>query len=406
MSTLSTAEKLFVSNHIADDIRALALRKQPADIDTKKVIAQIAARQKARDKLPTWYANNALVFPPALSVEQASSERTAHYKASLVSGQLLFDLTGGMGVDTWAFAQRVNRVVYVEQRPELVELAAHNLPLLNASNVDTQTGNGLEVIAHWPDTADWIYLDPHRRDEQGGKVSRLEDCEPDISSPGTLSALLAKGKRILVKASPLLDVDFTVRQLFTVEAVHIVAVQNEVKEIMLVIGKQPVAAEAVVVTAINMTATGDAVFQFIKGDESTASVTLNDPQQYVYEPNAAVMKAGAFRLVANRFDLSKLAPNSHLYTSNELRSDFPGRTFRVEAVVKPDRKIVQSLIPAMKANLTVRNFPQSVAELRKKLVLQEGGDIYIFATTLQNGDKRLLITRKSEQLDTQQINTP
>ncbi|GAB3886435.1 THUMP-like domain-containing protein [Spirosoma agri] len=396
MITISPVEKHFISTHSTDDVQALSLRQHPADIDIKKVVAQLAARQKARDKLPTWYANDRLVFPPALSVEQASSEQTAHYKASLVSGELLVDLTGGMGVDTWAFAQRVDRVVYVEQRADLAEIAAHNLPLLEASNADVRTGDGPEIIAQWPETADWLYLDPHRRNDQGGKVVQLADCEPDVTRPGVLSALLKKSHRILLKASPLLSVDTAIQQLVSVESVHIVAVQGEVKEILLVIGKQPVAAAAIEVTAINMTVRGTTSFRFVKGDEASASVTLSDPLQYVYEPNAAVLKAGAFRLVGDRFGLFKLAPNSHLYTSDVLKPDFPGRSFLVEAVSKPDRKTLQKLLPSMKANLTVRNFPQSVADLRKKLGLREGGDTYILATTLQNGDKRLLITRKSD----------
>ncbi len=394
MTALSPAERLFIQDHLTDDVRALSLRPQAAGIDTKKVIAQIAARQKGREKLPTWYANDALLFPPALSVEQASSERTAQYKASLVSGTMLIDLTGGMGVDTWAFAQRIDRVVYVEQQPDLAMLATHNLPVLGATNVDVQTGNGLALIDHFAQAADWIYLDPHRRNEQGGKVVRLADCEPDLSRPDTITALLKKGNRLLVKVSPLLDIDSTVRSLFSVEAVHIVAVQGEVKEILLTIGQQPVSASSVEVVAINLTTTGNTVFRFRKGDEAGSNVRLSDPQQYVYEPNAAILKAGAFRLVADRFDLAKLAPNSHLYTGSELKSDFPGRAFRLEHVIKPDRKQVESILPTMKANLTVRNFPQSVADLRKKLKLSEGGDTYILATTLQNGDKRLLITKK------------
>ena len=371
------------------------LRPSPNGIDIRRVAAQIAARQKARDKLPGWYANPDLIFPPALSVEQASSEQTARYKASLVDGQLLLDLTGGMGVDTVAFSQRVGRVIYVEKQPELAELAAYNLPRLGASNVVVQAGDGLVISALQADLADWIYLDPHRRNEQGSKVVQLADCEPDLSQPDMRAELLDKANRILVKTSPLLDVDATVRQINTVEAVHIVAVQGEVKEILFVIGNKPVEPDAVAITAINLTTTGEVAFRFTKAQERAAEVTLSEPQHYLYEPNAAVLKAGAFRFVAARFGLSKLAPNSHLYTHQELKPDFPGRIFRLQHTIKPDQKLLQGILPAMKANLTVRNFPQTVAELRKKLRLQEGGDTYILATTLRNGDKRLLITTKA-----------
>ena len=398
---LSSAEQAFISAHLTTDVRALVLRSQSGDLDIKKVAAQIAARQKAREKLPTWYANDKLIFPPALSVEQASSERTAQYKASLVSGRLLLDLTGGMGVDTWAFAQRVENVTYVERNPDLAALAAHNLPLLGTGNVVVQSGDGLDMLndssksANSPDPADWIYLDPHRRNDQGGKVVRLEDCEPDVSQPGIVSTLLKKARQILLKASPLLDVDKAVQQLHgAVNSVHVVAVQGEVKEISFALGNQSTTKENVIFNAVNILADRTISLSFRWGDEREADVNFGNPEQYLYEPNAAVLKAGAFRLVAARFGLTKLAPNSHLYTSDVLRSDFPGRIFTLQSVIKPDTKTLKTLLPTMKANLTVRNFPQSVADLRKKLNLHEGGDVYILATTLLNGDKRLLITKK------------
>ncbi|WP_420147201.1 THUMP-like domain-containing protein [Spirosoma sp.] len=399
---LSAAEREFIRDHLTNDVRGLLLRKNLAGLDLKRLVAQIASRQKAREKLPTWYANDALIFPPALSVEQASSERTAHYKALLVSGNVLLDLTGGMGVDTWAFAQRVGQVIYVERNAELAKVSAYNLTQLGVANVTVYPTDGLSLLdneaSDWlTEPADWIYLDPHRRDEQGGKVIRLEDCEPDLSKAQTISRLLKKANQVLLKTSPLLDIDATVRQLNgAVDAVHVVAVQGEVKEVLFVLGKQNISLEAVQIQAVNLLPDRTVRMAFRWYEERTANVSFGDPQQYIYEPNAAVLKAGAFRLVAERFELTKLAPNSHLYTSNVLRTDFPGRVFRLQAVLKPDVKTLKTEVPALKANLTVRNFPQSVAELRKKLNLREGGDIYILATTLLNTDKRLLITRKVE----------
>ena len=407
MISLSPTEKQFIRDHLTDDVRQLILRPHPAGTDVRKLVAQIAARQKARDKLPAWYANEDVVFPPALSVEQASSERTARYKASLVGGARLLDLTGGMGVDAWAFAQRVGQVVYVEQRSDLAELAAHNLPRLGAANVIIRTEDGLAVVDRLTQPADWIYLDPHRRDGQGGRVVRLADCEPNVLRIGVLTGLLAKAARILLKTSPLIDIDATIRQLTgppensisgAVEAVHVVAVQGEVKEVLFTLGNGLASIADIEFNAINLLANSTIEMTFKWKEERTAGVVLGNPQRYVYEPNAAVLKAGAFRLTAARHNLVKLAPNSHLYTNRTLRPDFPGRVFELEHVIKPDRKTLQPLIPTMKANLTVRNFPQSVAELRKKLGLQEGGDGYIFATTLLNGDKRLLITRKIDQI--------
>lgn len=402
MITLSLIEQKYIRTHLTDDVRALLLRAQPADLDIRKVAAQIVARQKAQEKLPTWFANDELIFPPALSVEQASSEQTANYKASLASGKRLFDLTGGMGVDTWAFAKRVEQVVYVERNAELAQLAAHNFPLLGISNVTVKTGNGLALLMAketTADLADWIYLDPHRRDSSGGKVVRLEDCEPDVSQPCTLKMLFSKTNRILLKASPLLDIHLAIRQLMgTVASVHVVAVQGEVKEVLFVLENQSINKEEIKFNTVNLANNTAMCLNFCWDEEPAANVSLGDPQTYIYEPNASVLKAGAFRLAGARFGLKKLAPHSHLYTNDDVQWDFPGRIFSVLQVIKPDAKTLKTIIPDLKANLTVRNFPQTVAELRKKLSLREGGDIYILATTLQNGDKRLLITKKVNQI--------
>ena len=244
MNLLTAAEKAFVQENVTADVQALLLKKYPASVDIRKLVNQVAARQKARNKLPAWYAHEDLIFPPALSVEQASSERTAQHKASLVQGQLLIDLTGGMGVDSWAFAQRMERVIYVERQPALAALAAYNLPLLGCTNVTVLEGDGVAMLerlltAAATQPADWLYLDPHRRDGQGGRVVKLDDCEPDLTQAGVVAGLLNYTRRILVKVSPLLDIDKAVQQLTgRVESVYIVAVLGEVKELLFVIGNQ------------------------------------------------------------------------------------------------------------------------------------------------------------------------
>ena len=398
MVSLSAIEFAFIRDHLTDDVRTLLLRAHPASLDVKKLAAQILARQKACHKLPTWYAHGELVFPPTLSVEQASSEAAARYKASLVGGTRLVDLTGGMGVDAWAFAERFGHVQYVEQQPELAQRAAYNLPRLGATNVGVYTGNGLAFVTALSEPADWLYLDPHRRDQQGNRVVRLSDCEPDLSQPGVLPRLLAKTNRMLLKTSPLIDLEATIRQLASlesrVEAVHVVAVQGEVKEVLFILTAPSNLVAQVNINTVNLLLDRIIQFNFQPHEERNADVRFGDPQQYLYEPNAAVLKAGAFRIVAERFNLTKLAPNSHLYTNDDLRRDFPGRFFVLEHAIKPDRKALKAILPTMQANLTVRNFPQSVADLRKKLNLREGGDTYVFATTLLNDQKRLLIGHK------------
>ncbi|GAA4420158.1 SAM-dependent methyltransferase [Nibrella viscosa] len=395
MTELTAAEKRFIQQNLQINVQTLLLRKHEETIRWKEVAAQIQARQKAAQKLPTWYANPDLLFPPTLSVEQASSERTARYKASLVNGHRLLDLTGGMGVDSWAFAQRLDQVTYVEQQPALAALAAHNFPILGMTNVEIHPQDGLSYLQSMIDPVDWIYLDPARRNEHGGRVVRLEDCVPDVTATGLLNRLLAKADRLLLKASPLMDIDAAVGRLQQVEAVHVVAVQNEVKEILFIISRLPLSTDEVSIAAVNLTEQGDGpAVTFRRAEERAVPVTFGNPLRYLYEPNAALMKAGAFRVVAARYGLQKLAPHSHLYTTDALVWPFPGRVFDLMAVSRPDRKELRTVLPDLKANLTVRNFPQPAEELRKKLGLREGGDIFVLATSLLNGDKRLLITRK------------
>lgn len=395
--SLTETERRFITQHLTADVSQLILHPPPTatGLDLKKIATQLTARQKARHKLPGWYASDTLIFPPPLSVEQASSERAARYKANLVNGTALADLTGGMGVDAQAFAARVEQVQYVEQHPDLATLAAHNLPELGVANVQIHAGNGLDFVRNYPGHFDWLYLDPHRRDGQGGRVVQLADCEPNLLTPGVLTALLAKTNRILLKTSPMIDLEATLRQLPGAMAVHVVAVGGEVKEILFALGNDPVMPGDVHVTAVNLLPDDRAqTLTFRRGNELLSPVTFANPGPFLYEPNAAVLKAGAFRTVAARFGLAKLAPNSHLYTGPALVADFPGRAFALDTVIKPDLKSVRAVLPALKANLTARNFPQTVADLRKKLGLADGGDVYLFATTLQNNDRRLLVCRK------------
>ncbi|GAB3919355.1 THUMP-like domain-containing protein [Larkinella terrae] len=403
MTFLSKIEQDFIQNHLNDDPHTLLLRQSELDnLRLKVVAAQLVARQKARTKLPDWYANPELVFPPALSVEQASSERTAAYKASLIAQNrdavsLLIDLTGGMGVDSLAFSKQAKRVIYVEQQTELAELTAYNLPKLGGTNIDFYPStDARQFLSGFSEKADWIYLDPARRDQRGGKVVRLEDCEPNILDwykPGNSTGFRNKAVSVLVKTSPMIDVETVMQQVPDVAAIHVVSVDNECKEVLFVLWAQR--EPLIEVTAVNLRSTGpDETFNFRRNEEKTAHVQFSNPMRYLYEPNASILKAGAFRSVAERFGLHKIAPNSHLYTSEEWLPDFPGRSFEMLEDCKPDRKEVHIFCPEKKANLSVRNFPETADTLRKKLSLAAGGDLYLFATTLVDGKKRILITRK------------
>ena len=384
----SATDQAFIQAHLTADVNQLLLKhgreKQP-------LIAQIEARQKARHKLPTWVAQPDSVFPVGVSVEQSSSEATAQYKANLVSGKLLIDLTGGMGVDSSFFATRFERVIYAEQNEQLVAQAQHNFAVLGIENITCICANSIDFLQQFSQKVDCIYADPARRVAQASSVKRvyaLADCEPDILKH--LPLLLEKSEQILLKTSPLLDIKQTLQELKNVQAVHAVAVENEVKELLFVLNNQP--NETLFVHATNLP------HQFFSHDfaqESVLTASFSDPLRYVYEPNAAILKTGAFKSVATQFGLHKIAPNSHLYTSNELITDFPGRIFALQAIVKADAKALSPFLPDCKANLTLRNFPATTNELRKKLRLKDGGNVYLLATTLANGDKKILVCGKS-----------
>lgn len=388
--TLSDDQIAFIERHIQAVPAALSLKYGKAK---SFEISQIEARQKAKLKLPMWYSIPHLLFPPAVSVEQSSSELTAHYKASLVDGQCMIDATGGMGIDTFYFAKHCQKVTYVEQNEALVECARHNFDVLKANNIDCIHANSLDFLGQLAHKVDWLYLDPARRATDNHRVFELQDCTPDVVTH--LLLLQSVAKRVLIKVSPLLDIKQTLDILPTITKVHVVAVDNECKELLLELHGTDAPAAHCLVRTINFKNDGSQqIFEFEWKNEANAAVTFLPPQRYVYEPNVAVLKAGAFKLVANNYQLAKIAPHSHLYTSEALQEGFPGRIFEVKAIIKIDRKVLMAYLPEGKANLTLRNFPTTTDELRKKLKLKEGGDVYLLATTLSNGDKRLLVCKK------------
>ena len=396
----SELDRAFIAQHLTADPRQLLLKhgreKQP-------LIAQIEARQKARQKLPTWYENVDLVFPAAISVEQSSSEATARYKASLVSGKLLIDLTGGMGVDTSFFATRFQKVIYLEQDEALVVQARYNFATLGLKNIECICANSVDFLHQFSGKADWIYADPARRatTERGEntRVQQLQDCQPDVTQ--FLPLLHQKSNNVLLKAAPLLDIKQAVAVLQAVASYQVVAVKNEVKEILFVLNHAH--GHAIVAHAINLNDTWPYLpthsFVHSPAAEASLAVALHDPLRYVYEPNAAILKTGAFKSIAEAFGLYKIAPNSHLYTSETLRQDFPGRIFELQAIAKADAKALATWLPNGKANLTIRNFPGGVDALKKTLKIKDGGEVYLFATTLANGDKRILVCQKPSYQD-------
>jgi hypothetical protein len=390
---LTAAETAFIREHLHDNPGELILKAGKfKGLDVKKLAGQIQSRQKALKKLPEWSANESLIFPPALSVEQCSSEATAHYKAGVVSGNTLIDITGGMGIDCYYMSRSFSKVHYFEQQPEVASTAAYNFTQLGASRIQVHTGESLHALQNGL-TADWLYADPARRDANKEKVIRLADCAPDVA--GNSALLLNAAPNILIKTSPLLDIDLASKELQKLKEVHVIGYEQECKELLFVLDREmPEQDFKIKVRIINSAGRPVHQLDFDREEERNASVTYSKPLGCLYEPHAAVLKAGAFKTLCRRFNVQKLAMHSQLYTSEDLVNGFPGRSFKIVAVGKPDIREISQHIPGDKANITTRNFPAKPEELRKKWKLKDGGDHYLFATTLADQTKVVIVCVK------------
>jgi hypothetical protein len=357
-------------------------------LDSKLIIQQIEAKKRSEKKLPTWFDSENIYYPNKLNIEQTSSEITAKYKATLVSGSALIDLTGGFGVDTFYFSKQVEQVTHCEIDSELSEIVKHNYKALKVSNIKCINANGIDELKRINQPFDWIYIDPSRRDDTNQKVFLLYDCSPNIK---TFQGLFLKyAKNVMIKTSPLLDISATLLNLSHVKEVHIVAVNNEVKELLWILECDY--DGDVYIKTINIQKKTSQNFKFIFEEEPSAKVDYSTPSSYLYEPNASILKSGAFNSVGTILNISKLHKHSHLYTSEKL-IEFPGRAFKVEKSI-PFNKKQFAKEKINKANITTRNFPLSVHNIRKKLRIKDGGSTYLFFTTDMTNTKIILICSK------------
>ncbi|WP_288280842.1 SAM-dependent methyltransferase [uncultured Prevotella sp.] len=379
----------FIEQNLDADIRQLALKGcRDKDVDLDAAIRQIAGRQTARRKLPSWAALDGILYPPHLNMEQCSSEQTARYKARICSShpspKTLVDLTGGFGVDFAFMSEAFDEATYVERNSELFAISSANMKIL-APKAKCLNEDGLEVL-HRLDHVSMIFMDPARRDNHGARTYGISDCTPNVLE--IKDELLQKADVVMLKLSPMLDWHKAISDLGEqyIKEVHIVSVQNECKELLIVMQQQP--AEPPTVYCVN----DDSIFSYHPSPISSNHISHHSSLIYLYEPNASIMKAGCFAEIEQAFEVSQLAPNSHLFASNHAIEDFPGRKFRVTAVTSMNKQeLKQALKDIRQANIAVRNFPMSVADLRKRLKLSEGGNDYIFATTLTEGKKVLII---------------
>ncbi len=397
---LDEATAAFVAMHREEDVRTLALRfGKHNSINLPRALTQIEGWQKIKHKVPLWGDTEGLYYPLRLSLEQCSSQATAAYKAQLISGwtkatHAMADLTGGLGIDFSFLARTFDTAHYVERLPELCAAARHNFRLLGLHQAEVHEGDGIAWLQTQTDSLDLIYLDPARRATDGRKTVLPADCEPDLTR--LLPLLLHLSPRVMAKLSPMLDLHAALRVLPHVSQVHIVAHEGECKELLLLFERQHTAPPVIHCTDLHHT------FSFTFDEEQQAApLYAHQLDTYLYEPHAALMKAGAFKTIAARFGLKKLHPNTHLYTSALFLPHFPGRAFHIDAMSAAGKKDVKALLGETKrANLTVRNFPSTVAELRKKWQLKEGGEDYLFATTLADNTKVVIRTSKAKATDT------
>ncbi|MDR3141180.1 MAG: RsmD family RNA methyltransferase [Tannerellaceae bacterium] len=388
----------FIKEHAGDNPERLLLgASRYPGIDVPFAVGQIAARRQVREKLPSWFADDRLAFPSGIAAEQCSSEQTARYKQRLISrGACLCDLSGGLGVDSLAFSGKARKVVYIEKRSDYCNVARHNFQALGAGNIEVWQGEAARLLHRLPEAGgiDVFYIDPSRRGEGNKRVFALCDCEPNL--PELLPALLKRAPRVIAKLSPMADVRQTLELLPGISEVHVVSVRNDCKELLFVIGR-PEAGRPLPVACINYTAEGkEEAFAFTLQQEKQLEITYaSRVESYLYEPNVSLLKAGAFKSVTT-LGVSKLHPHSHLYTSGRLVAAFPGRIFYAEETLPFNNALCKTLAQALpQANITVRNFPLTVEELRKKTGIKDGGDVYLFATTLQGEKKALIKCRKA-----------
>ena len=351
---------------------SVSLQKSPFPVITSlELVQQIICLQKSVKKLPLWSQTPGIYYPPAMNMEQASSQQTAQYKAGLLHGESLMDLTGGFGVDTYFFSRRFQVVYYCERDAALAEIASHNFRELGASNIHVHIGDGIQFLKEFPGEsgeAAWIYLDPSRRTAEKGRVYSLEAYQPPL--PDVLPELLGISPNLLIKTSPMLDISEGIRKLGPVREVHVVGVKNEVRELLWWLQRDYNKEPDILATDLNY---DFPPLKFSTSQESQAEVSHSMPLSYLYEPNASVLKAGGFRTGALEYGLSKLHPHTHLYTSAEAKP-FPGRRFKILKTTpyKPGR------LPYTKANVSTRNFPESVAKIRKRNRIRDGGSTYLF----------------------------
>ncbi len=380
----------FIQKNKTKNIHSLALSIHKfKKVDKKLALQQITGLQKIEKKVPTFYKNEQILYPVRLSLEQSSSEITATHKSKGINGSTFFDLTGGFGIDSYFLSQNFQKSIYIEQNNELCEIAKHNFKALNNDKIEVVNDKANSFLEKTELTADWIFIDPARRNPTGKKVYFLDDLEPNILDLKEL--IFSKTKRLMVKLSPMIDISILREQLPEITEIHIVATKNECKELIAII--DTTTNKPFEIKTFNYTNNGVEKLEYSSTKEIKTTYS-KEVKKYLYEPNSAILKAKAYDILTEIHPIEKLHKHSHLFTSNKLISNFQGRNFEVEKVYEFNKKGIKECISeTQQANLSTRNFPFSVEKLKKRLKIKDGGEYYLFATTLLN-EKNILIKSK------------
>lgn len=390
---LTKEAQQFINNRINTDISKLLLKPSPfKNISVTELANQIICKKKAKTKLPSWYNSKDVIYPTPISIEQTSSEITAQYKSELVKGKCLVDLSGGFGVDTYYFSKQFEKVIHIEHNNQLSDIANHNFKVLGCYNIETRCADSLEILPKLKDQIDCIYVDPSRRHDVKGKVFLFNDCVPNVVKHRDI--LFKISKVILIKSSPLVDIKSGINELKHVSAIYIVAVKNEVKELLWLLDKNNEKPIEIITYNYKSSALPNETFSFDYLEESHQEVIYKEPLNFLYEPNHAILKSGGFKMITKVFNVYKLEKNSHLYTSNKLVNNFPGRQFKIIQIFNSLNKDLKQF-KNQKINISTRNFPMSVSEIRKKFKILDGGELYLFFTTNLLGSKTAILCKKA-----------
>ncbi|WP_026899393.1 class I SAM-dependent methyltransferase [Daejeonella oryzae] len=384
-SILKTGPQKFISENLGTEISRILFGKSAfEDVSTKELAEQIESKKRTEKKLPLWFNTRGIYFPQKLSIEQASSEITAKYKADLIRGSKVADLTGGFGIDSYYFSRKAQQVFHCEINTELSAIVKHNAEILGVDNITFIQGDGIQFIHKTDIEFDTLYIDPSRR-LNSQKVFKLQDCEPDV--PSNLESLLAKSLRIIIKTSPLLDLQSGLKELKNVKEIHIVSVKNDCKELLWVIEKGFSEEEPVILCAALETDNVQ-LYSFKISEEKSFSIGhFSAPLKFIYEPDVCLLKAGCFKLITRDFNILKLHQHTHLYTSEELNNTFIGRKFQLKKSWPYSEFMKKNTVKT--ANIITRNFPHQPADLKRKHKIKDGGSDYLIFTT--GSENQLLV---------------